>query len=186
MLIIGDVHGCYYTFKLMVESFWDKKNERLIQLGDLIDRGNYSPETFAYARELQNEHPDTVTFLKGNHEFEIIDHFKSGPNENWLRQCGRVTLEQYDVSDMSVMNDVEWFNDLPLSWENDRVFISHAGIAENALDPFDEESDEGVLWNRTKLKNIGKLQVIGHTPTAGGKPEYNESSNVWRSAWSIS
>lgn len=25
--IIGDVHGCYYTFKNLLNKYWDKENE---------------------------------------------------------------------------------------------------------------------------------------------------------------
>jgi serine/threonine protein phosphatase 1 len=35
----------------------------------------------------------------------------------------------------------------------------------------------GVLWNRSPLKNIGKLQIIGHTPT--DRPKYDMTSNAW-------
>jgi serine/threonine protein phosphatase 1 len=62
-------------------------------------------------------------------------------------------------------------------WENKDVFISHAGISQQADDPFDEDSELGVLWNRSRLKNIDKLQIIGHTPCE--KPVHDKESNSW-------
>ncbi|MEQ7054199.1 hypothetical protein ABN764_26555 [Paenibacillaceae sp. P-4] len=37
---------------------------------------------------------------------------------------------------------------------------------------------DSVLWNRGKLKNIGKLQFIGHTPCKLGKAEFDRISNT--------
>jgi serine/threonine protein phosphatase 1 len=175
--VIGDVHGCYHTFKNMINKYWNKENEMLIQLGDLIDRGRNSPQMVQLAIQLSADFPDQVTFLKGNHEFEIIDHFTNQPNTNWLRQCGNDTLKQYKKINRDCKSDVSWLSELPLNWENKHIFISHAGISELTENPFDENDEFGVLWNRSPLKNIGKLQIIGHTPT--DRPKYDVTSNAW-------
>ncbi|GIN87435.1 hypothetical protein J6TS2_38210 [Heyndrickxia sporothermodurans] len=62
------------------------------------------------------------------------------------------------------MRDVKWLSELPLFWENDNLFISHAGISEQSVNPFKEDVKFGILWNRGTIKNINKLQIIGHTP----------------------
>jgi len=54
VFIIGDVHGCYHTFLAMLE-FWNKDEEMLIQIGDLIDRGSYSPEVLQHAMMLSKK-----------------------------------------------------------------------------------------------------------------------------------
>ncbi|MFP7298671.1 metallophosphoesterase family protein [Neobacillus niacini] len=176
-LVIGDVHGCYYTFKNMLTKHWNKENEVLIQLGDIIDRGKNSPRMVQFARQLTADFPDKAVFLKGNHEFEIIDHFVNQPNANWLRQCGEETLRQYEQEGRDCQSDVKWMQKLPLYWENDHLFVSHAGIAEEAADPFKEDDGYSVLWNRSPLKNIHKLQVIGHTPC--DEPKYDVHSHSW-------
>ncbi|WHY00473.1 metallophosphoesterase family protein [Neobacillus sp. DY30] len=175
--VIGDVHGCYYTFVTMLTKYWDKENEILIQLGDLIDRGNYSPKMVQFARQLRDEFPTQVYFLKGNHEFEMIGHFTNQPNHNWLRQCGEETLRQYEAEERDCMSDVNWMKQLPLCYENAHLFVSHAGISAQTKNPFDEEDSCGVLWNRSPLKNIQKLQIIGHTPC--DEPKYDVHSHSW-------
>ncbi|MFC0189412.1 metallophosphoesterase family protein [Fictibacillus aquaticus] len=175
--VIGDVHGCYHTFKNMINTYWDREREVLIQLGDLIDRGRNSPQMVRFARELSAEFPNTAVFLKGNHEFEIIEHFFVKHNENWLRQCGDDTLRQYQNVDRDCENDVRWMKELPLFWENNHLFISHAGISEQGEDPFNEDNEFGVLWNRSPLKDIGKLQIYGHTPC--DIPTHDNKSNAW-------
>ncbi|MCR8642720.1 serine/threonine protein phosphatase [Paenibacillus sp. N1-5-1-14] len=179
VLVVGDVHGCYHTFRELVEANWNPEQEVLVQLGDLIDRGNFVPRTLQYARELKEQYGEQVVFLKGNHEFEWIEHVLRGPNDNWLRQCGQDTLDQLAQVNMEYETVTSWVEALSLVWENDHVFISHAGVSLAAHNPLLEDSEVGVLWNRTPLKDIGKLQIIGHTPCKSGKPEYDESSHTW-------
>ncbi|MDF2591925.1 MAG: serine/threonine protein phosphatase [Clostridia bacterium] len=179
LLIIGDIHGCYYTFQELLDKFWDSEKELLIQVGDIIDRGKFSPDAVSYCKKLSLKFPNNVIFLKGNHEFEIIEHYYNGPNENWLRQCGKETIKQYENTQVNIEEDIRWFSKMPLYWSNEKVFVSHAGIAKDCINPLDETNQRSVLWNRDELKNIGKLQVIGHTPCKEDEPFYDEKSNTW-------
>ncbi|WP_144510742.1 metallophosphoesterase family protein [Bacillus sp. FJAT-22090] len=176
LFVIGDVHGCYETFLKML-THWDKEQEVLIQLGDLIDRGNKSPEVVKLARQLKRKYPYQAVFLKGNHEYEIIEHIVHPPNHNWLKQGGIETLDQYVQIGRDIKDDVNWFHTMPLFWENETVFVSHAGISRLSSNPFNEMDVSGILWNRGPLKNIQKLQVIGHTPH--DSPIYEAKSNSW-------
>jgi len=179
LLIVGDIHGCYHTFRKLLVNYWDEENDILIQVGDIIDRGKYSPETVRYCRELSLKFPNKVVFLKGNHEYEITEHYYNGPNDNWLRQCGKETLRQYENNKFSIEEDINWFSKMPLYWSNEKIFVSHAGIAKDCINPFNETDEQSVIWNRSELKNIGKLQVIGHTPSKNNEPIYNKKSNSW-------
>jgi serine/threonine protein phosphatase 1 len=179
ILVIGDVHGCYYTLKKLIDDNWDYKRDMLIQLGDIIDRGNFTPETVRYCMELKEKYDDRAVFLKGNHEFEMIEHFYNGPNKNWLRQCGEATLKQYRKQEVNIEEHIKWFSKMSLYWENESVFISHAGISKTCLTPICETESNGVLWNRSELKNIEKLQIIGHTPCENNKAIFDDKTNCW-------
>lgn len=178
-MVIGDVHGCLNTFKKLLDEYWDKERDLLIQVGDLIDRGKFSPETVEFCKELELQYAKKAIFLKGNHEVEIIEHYYNGPHHNWLRQCGKETMKQYEISEVDLKEHINWFSKMPLYWSNERVFVSHAGVAENCLTPFDESDSQSVIWNRESLKNIGKLQVVGHTPCENNESYYEEKSNTW-------
>ncbi|WP_198038585.1 metallophosphoesterase family protein [Planococcus lenghuensis] len=175
--IVGDVHGCYFTFRQMLDRYWNPGKEFLILIGDLVDRGNHAPETVELARSLTETLPGQVVIVKGNHDFEMTEHFRSPPNYNWLRQGGTGTIGQYAAAGRDIEQDVAWIRRLPLFWENDVLFVSHAGIAKHAQDPFNEGTAEGILWNRSQLKNLGKMQVVGHTPQE--KPGFDPQSNAW-------
>lgn len=177
VFVIGDIHGCFHTFRRMVETHWDPDTQVLVQVGDLIDRGKNSPQVVELARKLERDFGERAVFLKGNHDFEMTEHFRRPPNYNWLHQGGEGTLSQYELTGQEIMDDVEWFQNLPLFWENEHLFISHAGISQLADDPFKEDSPYGILWNRSKLKNLGKLQLVGHTPQK--EPVYDKQSHAY-------
>lgn len=61
---------------------WNRETEHLVAVGDLIDRGNYSSLVMKHCMALSRDYAHS-TFIKGNHEVEIIEHFTSGYNHNW-------------------------------------------------------------------------------------------------------
>lgn len=171
LFVVGDVHGCFHTFKQLLQEHWQPQKELLVQVGDLINKGNYSPQTVAYARKLQREHG--AIFLRGNHEHAAILHQDGHYWQTWYESFVLPTQKQYDATYYDYEKDVEWFKTHPLFWSNDHVFISHAGISNASLNHLDLEDKHCILWNRAEIKNIGKLQIIGHTPRRDGKPFYD-------------
>jgi serine/threonine protein phosphatase 1 len=173
--IVGDVHGCLHTFQKMLEH-WDPDTQRLIQVGDLVDRGNFIVETVAYARELLSKYPDLVTFVLGNHEEEVLTLVMSGENEQWFGSMGGETITQYKKAKKPIREDAAWFANLPLYYEDDVVHVSHAGISAYAEDPYTRES---LTWHRSEIKNIHKTQVYGHTPLFDFIPTYDPATRSY-------
>lgn len=178
LFIIGDVHGCLNTYLTLMDH-WDPKKENLIQVGDLIDRGNYSPDTIRLAFELKKTFKRSVHFLRGNHEQMLLDYVHNPNADLWLSGGGKETLKQFENSSYDLNLYANWINTLPFFWENKDVYISHAGVGENEEIIFEPNHPDSVLWNRKPLKNIGKLQVYGHTPQVSGKPLFDQKSNAW-------
>ena len=148
-----------------------------MQVGDLVDRGRYAPETVELAHQLNAERPATTTFLMGNHEYGLLRHFgPDGPYPSWLQWGGRSTVEQYRRRPKLLAEHRAWLAARPLQWQNDDVLVSHAGLSDSlhALDP---AHPDGLLWRRGPLKKLAQLQVVGHTPTAG-KPQFDADSNA--------
>lgn len=179
LFIIGDVHGCFHTYMKLLE-YWDSKNETLVQVGDLIDRGNFSPLSLRLSKELQASFKTQCVYLMGNHEYMMIKYLDGKDIfGNWLANGGDRALVQFENMNLSPAIYLDWIRQLPLFWESEYVYCSHAGISSAAENPFDLESKYSVIWNRQELKNLGKLQVIGHTPLSDGVPNYTEISNSW-------
>ena len=177
LFIIGDVHGCFHTFSELLKR-WNPATEHLIQVGDLVDRGAYVPETVELARQLNQQHPATSTFLMGNHEVAMLHHYgPHGPSLHWRRWGGRSTTEQYKRQPGLLARHLPWLQQRPLLWQNNHVLVSHAGISA-APDAFDPASPDGLLWVRGPLKRLDKLQVVGHTPMDDGEPVHDPDSHT--------
>ena len=160
-------HGdCLNTLKELLKK-WDKTTEQLIFVGDLIDRGNFSPETVQLVKQLVKV--DDAVCLMGNHEYAAIKAILIDKKEGWFKEFGLETVRQYKDGGFRIKNDLKWLNELPLVWQNEKFVISHAGIAKNVANPFDKTDKDSVLWTRNTLKNISKniLTVIPSTDMAG-------------------
>ena len=177
LFIIGDVHGCFHTFREVL-THWRRPTDHLIQVGDLVDRGRFVPETVALAKQLSEESPDSATFLMGNHEDAFLRHFgPAGPYLHWLEWGGRSSVEQYKTQPKLLGQHLPWLAQRQLLWQNEHVLVSHAGLADspNAHDPY---HPDGLLWRRGLLKKLAQLQVVGHTPTADGQPVLDAESHA--------
>lgn len=175
--IIGDIHGCYYTLRSLLEH-WNRQDEKLICVGDYVDRGSHGPQVINLCMELERSYPERTVFLKGNHDLLLVQHFTEGHNEVWLTHGGQQTLEQYAQSTGSVQTALDWINTLPIVFEEEHIFVSHAGLSD-VEDPMDEDNPEGVLWNRDDLTLLNKLQVHGHRALRATNPLYTAESNSW-------
>jgi len=179
LFVVGDVHGCFHTFSNLLTR-WDPATDHLLQVGDLVDRGAHIPETVELARRLSQQHPASTTFLMGNHEDALLHHYgPGGPYSGWLRWGGQSSTDQYQRQPKLLARHLPWLERRPLFWQNDHVLVSHAGITASPR-AFDPESPDGLLWARGPLHRLaGQLQVVGHTPTAGGDPVFDPVSNTY-------
>ncbi|MBX0288948.1 serine/threonine protein phosphatase [Hymenobacter sp. HSC-4F20] len=177
LFLVGDVHGCYHTFRELL-GHWRPDEELLVQTGDLVDRGRFGPECVQLAMELEQQYPGRTVFLLGNHEYEMQKHFgPRGPNPAWLGWGGRATVQQYQGRADMLQHHLAWLAHRPFTWENNYVLVSHAGFADTDA-PLDAENMDGVLWRRGPLQNMGRRQVVGHTPTPEGTPTFDAAANV--------
>lgn len=176
--VIADVHGCLHTLRKLL-THWQPAEEILVQLGDLVDRGNFSPETVELCRQLSYDYPEQTIFLQGNHDWGMARH--RGPNrpfQPWLDWGGRATLLQYQEHYRAwLAPHAAWLAERPLFWQTDHLLFSHAGFA-GVPDPLDPTNNDGVLWRRGPLCMTGRLQVVGHTPTRSHKLERDLVSNT--------
>jgi serine/threonine protein phosphatase 1 len=168
---IGDIHGCFNAMKELVENKIKLKQEdKLIFLGDYIDRGPDSKAVIDYIIELQNNNYDVVTLL-GNHEAMLIDALNNEDAlSKWIQNGGSVTLKSFAIEALHDLEQkyVTFFNNLTLFYELDNYFFVHAGFNDKIEDPFSD--NYCMLWMSTqqyfnpRLKD--KTIIHGHSPVS--------------------
>jgi diadenosine tetraphosphatase ApaH/serine/threonine PP2A family protein phosphatase len=74
--VCGDVHGQLLDVLQLFHAAGDAISpaSKFLFLGDYVDRGHSSIETFAYLAFLKVTHPRDVVLLRGNHESRAVNH----------------------------------------------------------------------------------------------------------------
>jgi len=71
IIAIGDIHGCHQEFAELLERLELTKDDRLILLGDLVNRGPDSCKVIDLARQHR------AISLLGNHELRLLNYRKN-------------------------------------------------------------------------------------------------------------
>lgn len=66
-IIVGDVHGMYLELKTLIESTGLSREDRVVFVGDLLDKGPYCISVLTFIRSLKDQGVEVV-LVKGNHE----------------------------------------------------------------------------------------------------------------------
>ena len=93
--IIGDLHGSYSIFKNLLKNIsFNPEIDRIISVGDLIDRGPDSPNCLSLIRE------PWFHAVLANHEQMMIEKFRDGYMGNfWFNNGGIWGIEAWNDYD---------------------------------------------------------------------------------------
>jgi serine/threonine protein phosphatase 1 len=189
-LIVGDIHGKLELLNHLLEIMeYRAGKDRLILIGDLVDRGEDSRGVVDRAVDLYSNDPDRVVVLMGNHEammMAAIANPESEQAELWYYNGGVETLQSYMDEDGEFdLPDEHWdfLSSLPTWFEDEHAIYVHASLPQGEdgkfLHPAEDPDNPELYWARNRrffAEYRGKTVVFGHTITG---MVFGEREKVW-------
>ncbi|WP_201259930.1 metallophosphoesterase [Tissierella sp. P1] len=185
IIVISDIHGNLKLFKKLLEKVNYTKDDVLILVGDLIEKGENSLETLRYIIQLSNE--QEVYVVTGNCDVLWEDIKYEVDNDSLLKymlfrknsllneMCNALSIEVNEKSDMAFINEqlrlnfvmeLDYLEKLPHIIETEDYIFAHAGITTEDL----EKNEINKVIKRDAFMNenlfFSKYVVVGHWPTA--------------------
>ncbi len=177
--IISDIHGCYKTLLALIEKLPNKKDSKIVFLGDLVDRGANSYDVIKFVMD------NNYDCVLGNHEKMFLEYSTMLENDrknpslvNWLfKNGGEQTLSSY-TSKEEFYKQLDFLKLLPLYLEykdyktkdGRYLVVSHSAIGQtwelrNSQNEVNIKRFESqLLWSRYKdFDNSEIFNVYGHT-----------------------
>ncbi|KAG0659104.1 phosphoprotein phosphatase PP4 catalytic subunit [Maudiozyma exigua] len=148
--ICGDIHGQLHDLLTLFDKSGGVEKTRYVFLGDFVDRGFYSLESFLLLICYKLKYPDRITLIRGNHETRQITKVY-GFYDEIMRKYGNSNVWRYCC---------EVFDYLSLgAIINNNIFCVHGGLSPDvntieeirAIDRKQEVPHEGamcdLLWS---------------------------------------
>lgn len=177
--VMSDIHGIYEKYKRMLQKINFSDSDKLIIIGDVIDRG---PDGIRILQDMIKR--ENVEIIVGNHELMMLDALELKDNippgidwlGAWYRNGGRVTANNFAYLAKAEQNEIIKYLTTAqyerLITVNDKKFyIAHGGPVgcdkKNRLTDF----EHNVTWNRlavwsyVPMKDVDHV-IFGHTPTS--------------------
>ncbi|XP_020810195.1 serine/threonine-protein phosphatase 4 catalytic subunit-like [Drosophila serrata] len=118
--ICGDIHGQFFDVKHLFKISGDIPEKNYLFLGDFVDRGYHSVETFLLLLALKVRYPDRITLIRGNHESRAITQVY-GFYDECMRKYGspgvwRSCMDIFDYLSLAAIID-------------GKIFCVHGGLS---------------------------------------------------------
>ena len=207
LIAISDVHGYYEELLALLKKIdYKKEEDKIVFIGDMVDRGPEPIKTISLIRNLQLAYPKNVFVVKGNHDKEfstiakILQKGQTLSEEDWLLYAGFTgddlnginTLKNlFSYKDRELL--INWIDNLPLYVDIDNHIFIHAGMNPNI--PMDSQSEQVLLWGKENKedrlfiwnnvnKHMGyenKVIVFGHVDTSLMYKKYENKlcNDIW-------
>ncbi|MBL6919234.1 MAG: metallophosphoesterase [Puniceicoccaceae bacterium] len=158
-IAIGDVHGCADEFEELLKRLELKPDDRVIQVGDLVNRGPDSHRVIELASEYQ------VEAIIGNHELRLLRARKKN-KPSLLNQYDLVTLEELTKDDWKYLEAMPKFL---YDAQIDTVIV-HGGFLPNKP------------WHKQDSELITNIQVIDKKGKAAKRSDAPDGT-PWADSW---
>lgn len=173
IIVIGDVHGCIEEFQELIRTVqYTPVQDRVIQIGDLMDRGPDPISCVKFAQEKGFE------VLMGNHEDKHIRFWRHEQIRRATGKANPVTSLKGIRAEQNAMlsaDDIAWMSGLPKTLMlTPSIVAVHAGF--EPAKPL-EDQDNNVIRIRY-VDSDGDFIPFSH-----GSLEQPEDTRFWSEVW---
>lgn len=159
IIAIGDIHGCHQEFAELLGLLELTKDDRLILLGDLVNRGPDSCKVIDLARA------HSALCLLGNHELRLLEYRRT-KDESLIKETDLDTHTKLRPEDWAYLEAMPLTHELP---DLNMVFV-HGGFL------------PGEPWQKQPAHIVTRIQVID----SNGKPRKRSDAPdalPWADQW---
>jgi len=195
IFVISDLHGQYDLFLKLLEKINLKREDLLVIMGDICDRGEKSYEIYMKCMKMMKLGYN-LKFILGNHEDMLLEDLE---NDYPLRYETEFSIyrnsKYFNKKSMEEWYEenffkeikwlVKWLKNCPLVISgNENIFV-HAGL--DLQTKLEKQERETILWTREEFwideesvleeyrsKNI----YFGHTPNINGRIS-EKTDKIW-------
>lgn len=178
---IGDVHGEFSKLKNLIEQLPLEKGDKIIFLGDYVDRGNDVYACIEFLIELSKKY--SCVFINGNHDFQWLHGLLNEKNGvfdfSLINQGARESFNSYERRDINPKVHIDFFKSLVTYHIENNMFFTHGGF--NRHEFIQNQKEFIFIWDRDlwnsalsyehstkefsfRIKDKFKKIFIGHTP----------------------
>ena len=142
-IAIGDIHGCHEEFSELLRLIDLQPDDRLVLLGDLVNRGPNTPRVLELARAHR------AISLLGNHELRLLNYRRT-------RDLKFVKENDLETFDQLTAEDWTYLENMLLTYEDPdlNLVCVHGGFLPD------------IPWNKQPAEIVTRIQVID----AAGQP----------------
>lgn len=137
IIAIGDIHGCHQEFAELLGQLALGSDDRLILLGDLVNRGPDSGKVIDLAREHR------ALSLLGNHELRLLNYHRT-QDQRFIKESDLATIARLRADDWQYLAAMPLTHEVP---ELNTVFV-HGGFL------------PGEPWQKQPANTVTRIQVI--------------------------
>ena len=158
LIAVGDIHGCHHEFSDMLQLLDLKGGDRVVLLGDIVNRGPDSTKVIDLAKA------SGCVCLLGNHELRLLKFKRTGD---------RKYMKEHDLETFDALRPEDWayLESMPLTYQEadlNTVFV-HGGSC---------RASRGRGSRRGRHEDPGRRQG-GAPKEAGGRPDAPPWADLW-------